>query len=66
MAATGDRLVGGIAAHDKEMAMRRRIRRVSIALASTAMAGGALVGAGGSASAATSQPLERTQSSIPA
>lgn len=59
-----DRLLGGIAARYKETTMRRWIRRVSIALASTAMAGGALVGAGGSASAAASEPLERTQSSI--
>ncbi|MER5915493.1 hypothetical protein ABT124_34925 [Streptomyces sp. NPDC001982] len=47
--------------------MNRWIRRVSIALASTAMAGGALLGAGGSASAATApQPVEHTQSSIAA
>lgn len=59
-----DRLTGGIEAHYKETTMRRWIRRVSLALASTAMASGALVGAGGSASAAASEPLERTQSSI--
>jgi hypothetical protein len=47
--------------------MNRLIRRVSIALASTALAGGALLGAGGSASAATaSEPAEHTQSSIAA
>ncbi|MER5406474.1 hypothetical protein [Streptomyces sp. NPDC002769] len=43
--------------------MRSWIRRVSIALASTAMVGGALVGAGGSASAA-SEPVAHTQPSI--
>ncbi|MFF4316947.1 hypothetical protein [Streptomyces sp. NPDC001507] len=45
--------------------MNRWIRRVSIALASAAMAGGALLGAGGSASAATaSGSVERAQTSI--
>ncbi|MFD3588113.1 hypothetical protein [Streptomyces sp. NPDC058683] len=45
--------------------MNTWIRRVSIAVASTALAGGALLGAGGSASAATaSGPAEHTRSSI--
>ncbi|MGW8800659.1 hypothetical protein ACWGN9_26815 [Streptomyces sp. NPDC055775] len=44
--------------------MNRLVRRVSIALASTVMAGGALLGAGGSASATASKPVEHTQSSI--
>jgi hypothetical protein len=49
------------------MTMNRWIKRVSIALASTAMAGGALLGASGAASAATaSRPVEHTQSSITA
>ncbi|MBX7554795.1 hypothetical protein ABZX95_45535 [Streptomyces sp. NPDC004232] len=47
--------------------MNRWIRRVSIAVASTALAGGALLGASGSASAATApDPAEHTQSSIAA
>ncbi|WP_143079058.1 hypothetical protein [Streptomyces monashensis] len=47
--------------------MNRWIRRVSIAVASTALAGGALLGAGGSASAATApQRAEHTQSTIAA
>jgi hypothetical protein len=45
--------------------MNTWIRRVSITVASTALAGGALLGAGGSASAATtSQPAEHTRPSI--
>ncbi|MCF1510457.1 hypothetical protein [Streptomyces glomeratus] len=47
--------------------MNSWIRRVPIALASVAMAGGALLGAGGSASAATAAgPVDHTQSSIAA
>ncbi|MEU2864933.1 hypothetical protein ACIQWL_50160 [Streptomyces mirabilis] len=42
--------------------MNSMTKRVSIALASTALAGGALLGAGGSASAATtSVPVQHTQ-----
>ncbi|MFF2515942.1 hypothetical protein [Streptomyces sp. NPDC058086] len=42
--------------------MNSMTKRVSIALASTALAGGALLGAGGSASAATtSVPMQHTQ-----
>ncbi|MEV6766343.1 hypothetical protein AB0N16_38110 [Streptomyces sp. NPDC051105] len=45
--------------------MNTWIRRVSIAVASTALAGGALLGAGGSASAATDPgPAEHTRTSI--
>ncbi|GAA3825539.1 hypothetical protein [Streptomyces chiangmaiensis] len=46
--------------------MNKMIKRASIALASAAMAGGALLGAGGSASAATAGPVEHAQSSIAA
>ncbi|MQY34597.1 hypothetical protein SRB17_25670 [Streptomyces sp. RB17] len=47
--------------------MSRLIRRISIAVATTALAGGALLGAGGSASATTaSQPVQHTMSSIAA
>ncbi|MFF4113581.1 hypothetical protein [Streptomyces sp. NPDC001714] len=47
--------------------MNRWTRRVSMVVASTAVAGGALLGAGGSASAATaSGPVEHTRSSITA
>ncbi|MGW2963876.1 hypothetical protein ACWDGI_36195 [Streptomyces sp. NPDC001220] len=47
--------------------MNRWIRRVSVAVASTALAGGALLGAGGSASAATtSGPTEHARSSAAA
>ncbi|GAX57123.1 hypothetical protein AQJ27_40225 [Streptomyces olivochromogenes] len=42
--------------------MNSMTKRISIALASTALAGGALLGAGGSASAATaSAPVQHTQ-----
>jgi hypothetical protein len=61
------RRAGKIAAHHREMTMNTWIRRVSIAAASTALAGGALLGAGGSASAATaSGPAEHTRPSIAA
>jgi hypothetical protein len=44
------------------MAMSSMTKHLSIALASTALAGGALLGAGGSASAATtSVPVQHTQ-----
>ncbi|MFJ9711792.1 hypothetical protein [Streptomyces sp. NPDC101234] len=44
--------------------MNKWIRRASIAVASTALAGGALLGAGGSASAATApEPVQHAQSS---
>jgi hypothetical protein len=44
------------------MTMNSMTKRVSIALASTALAGGALLGVGGSASAATtSVPVQHTQ-----
>jgi hypothetical protein len=44
------------------MTMNSMTKRVSMALASTALAGGALLGAGGSASAATtSVPVQHTQ-----
>jgi hypothetical protein len=44
------------------MTMNSMTKRVSLALASTALAGGALLGAGGSASAATtSVPVQHTQ-----
>jgi hypothetical protein len=44
------------------MTMNSMTKRVSIALASTALAGGVLLGAGGSASAATtSVPVQHTQ-----
>ncbi|MGW7425393.1 hypothetical protein ACWGJB_36085 [Streptomyces sp. NPDC054813] len=47
--------------------MNRWIRRVSIAVASTALAGGALLGAGGAASAATaSGPADHARSSVAA
>ncbi|MFE4962960.1 hypothetical protein [Streptomyces sp. NPDC056660] len=47
--------------------MNTWIRRVSIAVASTAVAGGALLGAGGSASAATAPgPAEHPRSSVAA
>ncbi|MEU2620633.1 hypothetical protein ABZ642_21290 [Streptomyces sp. NPDC007157] len=47
--------------------MNRWIRRVSVAVASTALAGGALLGAGGSASAATtSGPAEHARTSAAA
>lgn len=44
--------------------MRRFVRRVSVAVASTAIVGGAVLGAGGSASAATSGPDEHGRSSV--
>ncbi|MFL4908397.1 hypothetical protein ACJ6WF_35665 [Streptomyces sp. MMS24-I2-30] len=40
--------------------MNRWIRRVSVGLASAALAGGAVLGAGGAASAAVSQPVQET------
>lgn len=47
--------------------MNRLIRRVLITLAPVTLAGGALLGVGGSASAATaSKPMEHAQSSIAA
>lgn len=47
--------------------MNRWIRRVSFAVATTAVAGGALLGAGGSASAATTTaPAEHTRPSATA
>ncbi|WP_371798164.1 hypothetical protein OG963_01015 [Streptomyces sp. NBC_01707] len=44
--------------------MNRFVRRVSVAVASAAIAGGAILGAGGSASAATSSPIDHNRSSI--
>ncbi|MEU8837022.1 hypothetical protein [Streptomyces sp900116325] len=41
--------------------MSSMTKRLSIALASTALAGGALLGAGGSASAATTSAVQHTQ-----
>jgi hypothetical protein len=61
------RPVNGIAAHHMEMTMNKWIKRVSTAVASTALAGGALLGVSGTASAATaSAPGEHTQSAITA
>lgn len=61
------RPVNGVAAHHKEMTMNKWIKRVSTAVASTALAGGALLGVSGTASAATaSAPGEHTQTAITA
>jgi hypothetical protein len=61
------RPVNGIAAHHMEMTMNKWIKRVSTAVASTALAGGALLGVSGTASAATaSAPGEHTQTAITA
>jgi hypothetical protein len=46
------------------MTMKRSIRRVSIAVASMALVGGTVLGAGGSASAATARPTEHNRSSV--
>jgi hypothetical protein len=51
---------GGIAPRHEEMTMNRWVRRVSVPLASTVAAGGVLLGAGGVASAADSQPVAHT------
>jgi hypothetical protein len=58
------RLKGGTAARHKEKIMKSFVRRVSVAVASAAIVGGAVLGAGGSASAATSGPIEHDRSSI--
>ncbi|MFF4749041.1 hypothetical protein ACWD5R_30115 [Streptomyces sp. NPDC002514] len=46
--------------------MNRWTKRISVGLASAAMAGGALLGAGGTASAAVSQPAQHTVSPVSA